>query len=68
MSAYKIISVVGTSTKSWEDATQAAVSAASKSLRNLRIAKVTDMDVTLDKKGKVDQYRVKVDLSFKYEI
>lgn len=68
MSAYKIISVVGTSTKSWEEATQAAVSAASKSLRNLRIAKVTDMDVTLDKKGKIDQYRVKVDLSFKYEI
>ena len=68
MSAYKIISVVGTSPKNWEDATQAAVSAASRSLRNLRIAKVTDMDVTLDKKGKVDQYRVKVDLSFKYEI
>ncbi len=68
MSAYKIISVVGTSAKSWEDATQAAVSAASKSLRNLRIANVTDMDVTLDKKGKIDQYRVKVDLSFKYEV
>lgn len=68
MSAYKIISVIGTSSKSWEEATQAAVSAASKSLRNLRIAKVTDMDVTLDKKGKIDQYRVKVDLSFKYEI
>lgn len=68
MSAYKIISVVGTSTKSWEDATQAAVSAASKSLRNLRIAKVTEMDVTLDKKGKIDQYRAKVDLSFKYEV
>lgn len=68
VSAYKIISVVGTSAKSWEDATQAAVSAASKSLRNLRIAKVTDMDVTLDKKGKIDQFRVKVDLSFKYEI
>ncbi len=68
MSAYKIISVIGTSAKSWEDATQAAVSAASKSLRNLRIAKVTDMDVTLDKKGKIDQYRVKVDLSFKYEV
>ncbi len=68
MSAYKIISVIGTSAKSWEDATQAAVSAASKSLRNLRIANVTDMDVTLDKKGKIDQYRVKVDLSFKYEV
>lgn len=68
MSAYKIISVVGTSSKSWEDATQAAVSAASKSLRDLRIAKVTEMDVTVDKKGKITQYRCKVDLSFKYEV
>ncbi len=68
MSAYKIISVVGTSTKSWEDATQAAVSAAAKSLRDLRIAKVTEMDVAVDKKGKIMSYRCKVDLSFKYEI
>lgn len=68
MSAYKIISVVGTSAKSWEDATQAAVSAASKSLRDLRIAQVKEMDVTVDKKGKITQYRAKVDLSFKYEI
>ena len=68
MSAYKVISVVGTSTKSWEDAAQAAVSAAAKSLRDLRIAKVTEMDVTVDKKGKITSYRVRVDLSFKYEI
>lgn len=68
MSAYKIISVVGTSTKSWEDAAQSAVSAAAKSLRDLRIAKVTELDVTVDKKGKINQYRCKVDLSFKYEI
>ncbi|HUR42109.1 MAG TPA: dodecin family protein [Verrucomicrobiae bacterium] len=68
MSAYKIISVVGTSTKSWEDATQAAVSAAAKSLRDLRVAKVVEMDVTMDKKGKITQYRAKVELSFKYEI
>lgn len=66
MSAYKIISVVGTSPKSWEDATQAAVSAA-KALRNLRIARVVEMDAALDKRGKIDQYRVKVELSFKYE-
>jgi flavin-binding protein dodecin len=46
MSAYKIISVVGTSSKSWEDATQSAVGAAAKSLRDLRIGKVTEMDVT----------------------
>ena len=68
MSAYKVIQVVGTSPKSWEDATQAAVSAAAKSLRDLRIAKVIEMDVSVDKKGKITQYRVKVDLSFKYEL
>lgn len=68
MSAYKVISVVGTSSKSWEDATQSAVSAAAKSLRDLRIARVTEMDVTVDKKGKVTQYRCKVDISFKYEL
>ena len=51
MSAYKIIHVVGTSSKSWEDATQTAVSAAAKSLRDLRIARVMEMDVTVDKKG-----------------
>lgn len=68
MSAYKIISVVGTSSKNFEDATQSAVSAASKSLRDLRIAQVKEMDVTVDKKGKITSYRVKVDLSFKYEI
>lgn len=68
MSAYKVIQVVGTSSKSWEDATQSAVAAAAKSLRDLRIARVTEMDVTVDKKGKVTQYRCKVDISFKYEL
>lgn len=67
MSAYKIIEVVGTSSKSWEDATQQAVGSASKSLRNLRIAEVLKMDATLDKKGKIKEYRVRVSLSFKYE-
>lgn len=67
MSAYKIISVVGTSAKSWEDATQEAVKSASTSLRNLRVAEVSKMDVTIDKKGKINAYRVRVDLSFKYE-
>ena len=68
MSAYKVIQVVGTSSKSWEDATQSAVAAASKSLRDLRVAKVVEMDVTMDKKGKITSYRAKVDLSFKYEL
>jgi len=67
VSAYKVISVIGSSSKSFEDATQTAVSAAAKSLRDLRIAQVREMDVTVDKKGKISAYRVRVDLSFKYE-
>lgn len=67
MSAYKIISVVGSSPKSWEDATQEAVKSAAGSLRNLRVGEVSKMDVTIDKKGKVSAYRVKLELSFKYE-
>jgi dodecin len=68
MSAYKIISVVGSSGKSWEDAAGEAIKAATKSLRNLRIATVKEMDVSLDEKGKVRAYRVRLDLSFKYEV
>jgi dodecin len=67
MSAYKIISVVGSSPKSWEDAANEAIKSATKSLRNLRVAQVKDMDVSLDEKGKVRAYRVRLDLSFKYE-
>ena len=68
MSAYKIISVIGTSPKSWEDAAQNAVGSASKSLRNLRIAEASKMDVTIDAKGKIKEYRVRMELSFKYEV
>lgn len=67
MSAYKIISVVGTSPKSWEEAAQQAVASSSKSLRNLRVAEVSKMDVTIDPKGKIKEYRARLDLSFKYE-
>ncbi len=67
MSAYKIIELVGTSGKSWEDAAQQAVASASKSLRNLRIAEVIQQDATIDGKGKIKEYRVKLSLSFKYE-
>ena len=67
MSAYKIISVVGSSPKSWEDATQEAVKSAAGSLRNLRVGEVSRMDVTIDKKGKISAYRVKLELSFKVE-
>jgi flavin-binding protein dodecin len=65
-SVYKIIELVGTSTESWEKAAAAAVNRASESLRDLRIAEVTKLDVQL-KDGKVDAYRAKVSVSFKYE-
>jgi flavin-binding protein dodecin len=65
-SVYKIIELVGTSTESWEKAATAAVDKASKSLRDLRIAEVTDLDLHIEN-GKVSSYRAKVKLSFKYE-
>jgi flavin-binding protein dodecin len=65
-SVYKVITLVGTSTKSWEDAATAAVEAAAKSLRDLRIAEVEELDMQIDK-GKVIIYRAKVKVSFKYE-
>jgi flavin-binding protein dodecin len=65
-SVYKVIELVGTSTESWEKATAAAVSRASESLRDLRIAEVTELDVQI-KDGKVEAYRAKVKVSFKYE-
>jgi flavin-binding protein dodecin len=65
-SVYKIIELVGTSTESWEKAAAAAVSKASKTLRDLRIAEVSELDLQLDD-GKVKAYRAKVKLSFKYE-
>lgn len=65
-SVYKIIELVGTSTESWEKAAQAAVQRASKTLRDIRIAEIADLDMHL-KDGKVEAYRAKVKLSFKYE-
>jgi len=65
-SIYKIIELVGTSTVSWEDAAKNAVLKASKTLRDLRIAEVTAMDMHLNE-GKVEFYRTKVKLSFKFE-
>jgi dodecin len=63
---YRIVDVVGVSTVSWEDAARRAVDTAAKSIRDLRIAEVTKMDVTV-KNGKVSAFRAKVALSFKYE-
>jgi flavin-binding protein dodecin len=65
-SVYKIITLVGTSTESWEKAAAAAVEQASKTLRDLRIAEVEELDMHLEN-GKVAAYRAKVRLSFKYE-
>ncbi len=64
-SVYKVIELVGTSTESWEKAAAAAVETAAKSLRDLRIAEVEQLDMQLDN-GKVVAYRAKVKLSFKY--
>jgi dodecin len=65
-SVYKVIELVGTSTESWEKAAKAAVDRASKSLRDLRVAEIVEQDLQL-KNGKVEAYRAKVKLSFKYE-
>jgi flavin-binding protein dodecin len=65
-SVYKIIELVGTSNDSWEKAAKAAVERASSTLRDLRIAEVVQLDMTVDN-GKVALYRAKVKVSFKYE-
>ena len=64
-SVYKVIELVGTSSESWEKAAAAAVETAAKSLRDLRIAEVVQLDLQLDN-GKVIAYRAKVKVSFKY--
>ena len=65
-SVYKIIELVGTSTKSWEEAAALAVETAAKSLRDLRIAEIVQLDIQIED-GKVRAYRAKVKLSFKYD-
>jgi dodecin len=65
-STYKIIEVVGTSDKSWEDAASIAVHTAGESLKDLRIAEVTKLDVTVED-GTIKTYRARLSLSFKYQ-
>jgi hypothetical protein len=65
-SVYKVIELVGTSNKSWEDAARVAVERAAQSLRDLRIAEVMEQDLVVTD-GKVEAYRTKMKLSFKYE-
>ncbi len=64
-STYKIIELIGTSEKSWEDAARTAVETAGESLKELRIAEVTRMDMTVEQ-GKVKNFRARVNVSFKY--
>lgn len=66
-SVYKVIELVGTSKVSWEKAAEAAVKTASKSLQDLRIAEVTAMDLHVNKDGKIDSYRTKLKVSFKFK-
>ena len=65
-SVYKVIELVGTSSKSWEQAATNAVERAGKSLRDLRVAEVTSQDLVIEK-GKVKAFRTKLALSFKFE-
>lgn len=65
-SVYKVIELVGTSTESWEAAASAAVQKAGSSLRDLRVAEVSELDLQIEN-GAVKAYRAKVKVSFKYE-
>ena len=67
MSVYDVIEIIGSSSESWGKAAANAVEQASKSLRELRIAEIEKLDLQLDAKGKVEAYRAKIKLSFKYE-
>ena len=65
-SVYRVTEVIGTSSKSWEDAASNAVETAAKSVRDLRVASVKQADLTIED-GKISSYRVRLDISFKYE-
>ena len=64
-SVYKIVEIVGTSEKSWEDAARVAVETASKSIKEIRIAEVKKLDIKIEKDGRLT-FRTKLDISFKY--
>jgi dodecin len=65
-SVYKVIALVGTSTESWEKAAAAAVEQASRTVRDIRVARIVEQDIHIES-GKQLTYRVKMELSFKYE-
>ncbi len=66
MSVYKMIEIIGTSPTSWEDATRVAIETAGETLRDLRVAEITKLDVRLDD-GEIVEYRARVMISFKFE-
>lgn len=66
-SVYKIIELVGTSPVSWEKAAEAAITRATKTLRDIRIAEVSLLDIQINKEGRIEAYRAKVKVSFKFE-
>jgi flavin-binding protein dodecin len=66
-SVYKVIEIIGTSPKSWEEAAKNAVELTGEHLRDLRVAEVVAQDLVLTKDGKVEAYRTKLTVSFKYE-
>jgi hypothetical protein len=67
MSVYRVTEVIGTSDTSWEDAAREAIATASLSLRDLRVAEVVRQDITIGDNGKIESYRTKLQVSFKYE-
>ncbi|HEY5070750.1 MAG TPA: dodecin family protein [Caulobacteraceae bacterium] len=67
MSVYRVTEIIGTSSTSWEDAAKEALTAAAGSLRDLRVAEVLKLDISLGDKGQIETYRTKLRVSFKYE-
>lgn len=67
MSVYRVTEIIGTSKTSWEAASAEALATAAKSLRDLRVAEVVELDITLGPKGKIEAYRSRLRVSFKYE-
>lgn len=68
MSVYRVTEIIGTSPVSWEEAAREALSAASRTLRDLRVAEVAEQDIVIDERGGIEQFRVKLRVSFKYEV
>ena len=67
MSVYRVTEIIGTSRESWEDAAREALAAAAGSLRDLRVAEVLQQDIALGEDGKLESFRTKLRVSFKYE-